>query len=512
MLKNSKPWHIMFATLGVAALALTGCSSAESADSETGAAEEQSLTIAAQVPDSLNQHQMSSDAAWFSPLQHVMQPLVTRNPEDPTEVIPSIAESWEMTSDTTWEFTLFEDATFSDGSPVTSADVAASIQNVVDLGSALAPQLTGITDMDSSDDKTLIIETEEPNPTLLRNLSMLLIGQGDRLDDEAYWEAPIGSGQFVVEDYSVDDQLLLVDNENYWGEDDSALDEIVFKSYPETSSQITALANGEVDIVASINPDQVPEVEAMDGVTYEQIPSWGYSFMWFNSSVEPFDDPNVRRAMWHAVDVEKVVDDVLGDFATVAQAPIPQTVFGAPQLEQYEYDPELAREMLAEAGYPDGFEVALQWKDSPGGIDEMLSEAFISYWADAGVTVLPEPKESAVYSEDFGSMNWEMTMQGNNVATGDADYTLGRLYLCEAERNGYCNPELDEILLDARSELDQDRREELYAEASTIIWEDAVGIFPRDATRGYAYGDNVSNLIMDPAARHSYLSVVLNEQ
>lgn len=506
----SIPTRVLSAAALTATLSL-GLAACGSGD--TGESAEQTLTIAPNsFPVTLDQHQMSAEAAVFSPMQHVLQPLVTRNAEDSTVIEPGIAESWETTSDTTWEFTLHEGAVFSDGTPVTSADVAASIDRVRELGGGVAPLIESISHMDTSDDGKLVIETAEPLGTLLNSLSLVLVGPADRIDDEDFWAAPVGSGPFTIEEFTPDQHLVLSRQDDWWADDGSVvLDEIVFRSMPEESSRLTALSNGEVDVVTGITSDSVDQVTAFDGIEFEQIPGLGYRKMWFNSSHEPFTDPEVRRALWHAVDVESIVTDLFGEQAMVAQAPIPQTAFGAPELEQYEYDPELAKQMLADAGYPDGFEATMQWTQGDGSVDEQLAAAFISAWDEIGVTISGQPKERSVFLEDFNSLNWDINLMGNSVASGDADYTLGRLYLCEAERNGYCNEELDEILMQAKSELDQEVREDLYHQASEIIWNDAVGIFPLDSYVAYAFNDDLENLVMDPASRNDYSTVTISE-
>src|SRR5699024_6621851 len=120
--------------------------------------------------------------------------------------------------------------------------------------------------------------------------------------------------------------------------------------------------------------------------------------------------------------------------------------------------------------------------------------------------------ERAVFLEDFGNGDFNMNLLGNSVATGDADYTLGRLYLCADDRNGNCNDELDELANQATPDLDNDVDGDLYNSSSQLIWNDAVGIFPMGSTEAYAYNDRVQNLDMDPAARHDYFSVSVNEQ
>src|SRR5699024_3851864 len=363
-----------------------------------------------------------------------------------------------------------------------------------------------IESIEATDEKTVTITTEQPLGTLLNTMSLLFIGQADEMDDEAYWQDPVGSGPYTVDTYRADESLVFKKNDEYWGEVPT-LDTISFTNIPEEAARITALTTGEIDVMAGVGADSVPEVSGMDGIEFEQIPGYTYQLLWFNSSREPFTDPKVRQAMWYGADVETIVESLFGDSATLAQAPMPQPVFGAPELEPCPYDPDKARELVAEAGYEDGFTTSLQWSDSGGESSRSMALAFISDWSEIGIEVEPQAKERAVWLDDLNALNWDMNLQGNTVATGDADYTLGRLYLCEADRMGYCNEDLDEILESAKASLDQDERKELYQEASQIIWDEAVGIFPMDLTVSVAYRDNVQGLEPDPGNRTSYVSV-----
>lgn len=493
-----------------AGIVLAACGSADDggADGDAPQAAAQDLTIGpGTFPASLDVHQYSSETAVIGPMQHVLETLVTQDGDD---FEPLLAESWENPDELTWVFHIDPDATFSDGSPVTADDVRASGERVIETGGSLAPLWEPVEELEATDEKTLTVTTEEPLGTFLNTASLLLVGQGENLEQEDYWRSPVGSGPFVVEDYRADERLTLARNDDYWGQA-PALDTLTLTNIPEEAARITALSSGEIDVMTGVSPDSVTEVSALDGVVYEEMPSYAYQLVWFNSSREPLDDERVRQAMWHAVDVESIVGDLFGTRGTLAQAPIPQSVFGAPELDPYPYDPDLARELLEEAGYADGFSTSLQWSDASGEDTRSLAQAFISDWAEVGIEVEPLAKERAVWLEDLNDLNWDMNLQGNNVATGDADYTLGRLYLCEANRMGYCNEDLDDLLTQARQSLDQDERADLYEQASRIIWEEAVGIFPMDRSTAIAFSDRVQGLELDPGERTSYRGVSLTE-
>ncbi|HYH30201.1 MAG TPA: ABC transporter substrate-binding protein [Pseudonocardia sp.] len=464
----------------------------------------QNLTVApGTFPVALDVHEWSAEAAVAGPMQHVMETLVARNGE---EFVPELAESWTNPDELTWVFTLRSGVTFSDGTPLTAEDVRASAQRLIDIEGSLAPLWAQVESVEATDEHTLTVTTSQPLGTLLSTMTLLYIGQAGKMESEDYWRSPIGTGPYVVSEYLPDQKLTLSRNEKYRGERPT-LDTITYTNMPEEAARITALSTGEVDYVGGIGADSVAQVESMDGVTYEAKPGWSYFFNWFNSSREPFDDPRVRQAMWYAVDVKSIVEDLFGSQAVLARAPIPQDVFGAPALEPYPYDPEKAKQLLAEAGYPDGFTTSLQWSASSGDSMTSFAQAFISAWANVGVTVEPLPKERAVWLEDLNSLNWDMNLQGNTVATGDADYTLGRLYLCSADRNGYCNPELDKLLNQAKASLDPKERIELYRQAAQIMWSDAVGIFPADRTVSAAYRNTLQNVQLEPSGRESFVGV-----
>lgn len=454
-------------------------------------------------PVSLDVHEFPSEEGVQVAVQQVLEPLVNFDGEEAT---PLLAESWEYVTETELTFTLRDDVEFSDGTPFTSADVKASLDRLIDLDQSLAPLFSAVTETRADDDHTFTIVTDKPVGTLVGSMSLVFIGTEDGVNSDDYWLKPTGTGPFVVEDYVADDHVTLKRNENYWGEE-STLETLNILNVPETAARVTGLQTGEIDVVSSIPPDQVSNIDGVDGIQFDQEDSFLYYFIWFNHDHEPLDDVRVRQAMWHAVDVNSIVNDLFGDGAEVAGAPIPGAAFGATDLDQAEYDVELAKELLADAGYPDGFEVDIQWPAAGGPNIKALAQAFISGWADAGITVNPLEKERAKWLEDFGALEWDLNLQTNTTNTGDADFTLNRLYTCAAERLGYCNPELDELLTEANQSLDQDERLEIYADAIDIMWEDVVGLFPVDIKANIAYNEKVAGLEL-PATNRPYFSTV----
>jgi peptide/nickel transport system substrate-binding protein len=497
--------RLLVAAVLAAAMALTGCTTMSGGGG--GAGEEQVLRYSpALFPVSLDAHQYPAEEPTQTAVQQVLEPLVAMEDGQPVGVL---AESFEPVDDHTWVFHLRQGVTFSDGTPLTARDVKASVERGQALKWSLAPLFTAVASIEATDDRTVTFRTSEPLGTLPSSLSLVFIGPADRVNDDAYWELPIGTGPFRFESFTPDDRVVLARNDSYWGEK-ATLDRVEIVNIPETAARITALRTGEVDVLQSIPPDQVSEVSGQPDITYESGPSFQYYFNWFNSSREPFTDVRVRQAMWHALDLEQIVGDLFGDSATVAQAPITQEVFGAPALAPYPYDPQRAKTLLAEAGLPDGFTTSMQWPRDGGPNIRALAQAMVSAWAEIGVTVEPLEKERPQWLADLNAKNWDMNLQTNTTGTGDPDFTLARLYVCSADRNGYCNPELDRLLLAARASLDEAERAELYAQASQLIWDEAVGIFPADLRHNIAVRSSVQGFELPVNGRPRFQPVSID--
>ena len=435
----------------------------------------------------------SVEEVMHTALQHVMEPLIKRNPET-GDLAPHLATEWSNPDDTTWRFTLREGVQFQDGTPFTSADVKASLERVIEEAGPLAPLFAQVDTIDTPDETTVEITTTSPVGTIAVSMSMVQVAPAATMNEEGFFNQPVGTGPFRVASWSPDADLRLEANTDYWG-DPPGVQNLVFRHYPEVAPLVTALETGEIDFTWRLPPDQLPVLEGNPDITIESVPGFTYFFIWMNSSREPFTDVRVRQAMAHALDVDQLLNDLLADVAERATAPIASTVFGHAPQEPYAYDPERARALLAEAGHPDGFEVGIIWNPGSAPQDRELIQAMTSYWDAIGVRVNSLEMERAQWIDTLVSLEWDMDFQTNATITGDADFTLRRLYHSSANRNGYKNPDLDKILDDAVATLDQDERAALYAQACEIIWSDAVGIFPFELRNVYAFQSRVSGFV-----------------
>lgn len=428
--------------------------------------------------------------------RQIYDPLIEFQGDDP---VPRLATEWEQVDELTWRFTLRDDVVFHTGETMTSEDVKASFERIGRGSGGLAALWGPLESVEATDPHTVVVRLSEPVGPFLRNVSLLQIVPAAAVEEvgDTYGAAAVlpGTGAFKVTNFRPGQILELEAHDQYW---DGApqLRGIRLQNIPELAGRITALINNEIDITWFIPDDQVAPLSETSGIVIDVVPSALYYYNWFNAERKPFDDVRVRQALWHAVDVEQVIGDLLPQTGKVATAPIASTVFGHSPQEPYAYDPEKAKALLAEAGHPDGFSAAIKYSEAQGPEVEQIALSFVSYWNAIGVDVTPISLEHPVWTRDLRELDWDMTIATNPTYTQDADYTLGRLYT--ANRSGYAHPDLTRALQEAQRESDQDRRRALYDEAIRHIWEQALGIFPADIQVVYAYRDSVSGVEQSP--------------
>lgn len=428
---------------------------------------------------------------------HVFDTLVVRDTKT-LRYHPSLATKWESPDPTTWVFTLRPDVKFHDGTPVGARDIKASLERMIKLRGPFAPLWSAVDTVEAPTDATVRIKTKTPLGTMLANASLLAILPADKVEQPGFFSRPIGSGPFRVVSYRPDNELTLEASAAYWG-DPAGVRMLRFKDIPEIAARVTALITGEIDLTYGLPPDQLAALEKQKGVQLARTPSYRYYFIWMNVKREPFGDKRVRQAMVYALDIDTMLKTLMKGIARRMTAPIPSTVFGYAPQRPYAYDPRKARELLAAAGHPNGFEATMIWNPDSGPQDRELAQALISYWNAIGVRVKDGQAERPQWLDKLLKLDWDMDLQTNGVVTGDADFVLRRLYTTSANRMGYSSPTVDRLLNDAAATVDQNKRKLYYAQANEIIWDDAVGIYPFELVQGFAYRAGVEGFVPTPS-------------
>lgn len=435
--------------------------------------------------------------------QEIFQTLVTRQDG---KITPSLATKWENPDELTWDFTLKEGVKFADGTALTAEDVKASFDHLIAGKGPLVSIWAAVSSVEAPSATKFVIHTKTPLGTVLSNLTLLPIGPSEKLTDADYLKLPYGSGPFRATAFTPGQKVVLDRNPEYAGTK-PWLTEISYTYIPDVSGRVTALRNGEIDATWGLPVDQLDSVKSDDSLKAQTFATNGNYYIWFNSSRAPFTDVKVRQAMRYAIDMPAIAKALFNGSGEIATGPIAKAVFGSAPQTAYEHDPVKAKKLLTEAGYPNGLTTTMMYSDGANVNGDNFAAALVSDWAKAGITVQLQKLEPAVWLQKLLALDWDSTMNSGNTITGDADFTLGRLYLSTAKRTGYSNPALDTLLLQARAAVDQAKRATLYKEAGKIIWDDAVGVFPLDLNDNVVLRSNVKGFVATPNDLPDFASV-----
>ena len=480
------------------------------------AASAQTITIATGAdPVTFDLHN-TNDQPTSQISRQIYDTLVVQN--ESLEIEPGLAESWEAVSDTSWVFNIRDGVTWHNGDALTAHDIVWTYERFRSLPAQSAFLLDSVESVTAVDDSTVQIDLAYPFAPILNHLAHSSLGIMNQNAVEAAGadygtSVVVGTGPFVFDSWQTADRVVLQRNDSWWG-GEVLPETLVFRPIPEGSVRGIELETGGVDIAYTLPPSAARSVESSDGVHLEAVRTLSTAYIGFNVEVEPFDNPLVRQAINHAVDVDLIVDTIYTGQAVRANSPISSDVFGANQdLEPYTYDPELARELLAEAGYGDGFSTSIWTNDNPQRVE--IAQIVQAELANIGIQVDVQIVEWGTYLDETAAGLHDMFILGWVTVTGDADYGLYALFHssqagASGNRTFYANDRVDELLDAARVETDPDQRVALYAEAQEIIQEDAPWIFLIVTTEEHGVSDAISGFTPHPAGHHRMFNVSKN--
>lgn len=422
------------------------------------------------------------------------------------QIVPGLAESWETSEDgLTWTFKLRDGVTFHDGTPLTASDVVFSLNRITDpaIASPRAGDFAVVESVEAPDDSTVVITLSEPFSPLLsklaQSLNVIVSEEVATANGNDLNSAVIGTGPFRFVEYVPQTRLVLEKNEDFWGTDASGnplpyLDGITFTFYPEPTARTTAIQTGNADFVEYVPAPDVdilradPEVEVVGGL------SANFRSIYLNATRPPFDNKLVRQALAYAIDEQEVVDVALfgtgGVAATGTTVPVGQ--FYALASSPYTgRDVEKAKELLAEAGYPDGFTFDL-YVTSTYDFLRTPAEIIQANLADIGVTVNIVPEDWSIYLPKVLEHDFSATILGESGQSDPDDFLYDVFHTGGGGNLGlYSNPELDALLEQGRQVADQDERKAIYTEAQQLILEEAPHIFLYHSAQYEALRQNV---------------------
>ncbi|HLI15129.1 MAG TPA: ABC transporter substrate-binding protein [Acidimicrobiales bacterium] len=463
------------------------------------------LTVAlSEPPISLNAFGPNdADPDTFEINKQVFNALVDPG-KKPGTYVPDLATRWVRQGPNTWRFTLNTKIRFANGKHVSAQDVVADLDTLTKSGTALSALWTSFASASAAGPRVVVIRTTQPMGTMLDALSLLPIVPAADVKNTSYWNKPFGTGPFEVTNFVPDQSVTLKPNPRYAGRR-PAITSLDFVSITNPADLTSYVKSGQVDVVLQAPPSQASQLSG-HGIKVAIVPSYSYDFVWFNCSKPPFSNQLVRQAMLYALPLRQIIRSIWGKYGTIGTAPIPSTIFGYSRQTPYPYDPAKAKQLLARAGYPNGFSTSLMWESGMAPNLDTMAAAFTSAWSQIGVHVQLQPLPPATWLSNLDSLNFSMDLQSNTDVTGDADYTLGRLYTATADRFGFKNAYLTSLLEDARSSVNPALRKKLYARAISFIWKEALGVFPVQTNSIFVWRDTVRGVTFPPSGIVSFAS------
>ncbi|RME64941.1 MAG: ABC transporter substrate-binding protein [Caldilineae bacterium] len=458
---------------------------------------------------------------------------LTKYKKGTSEPGPGLAESWEVSDDgTVYTFHLRQGVKFHDGtdfnadaalaeiSRVTNPDDPYYVYNQEGVHSFAKFTWGLVTNAEKIDDYTIKITLSEPHAPFLASLAMAWSGIMSPAAVQEYGfgvsDHPVGTGPFKLVEWVRNDHITLEANKDYWG-GAPKVDKLIFRVVPESSVRLLKLEQGEVHILADVNPEDYERIRSNSDLALLTQPGLTVNGISMPADTAPFDDVRVRQAMNYAVNKDEMNEFLYKNAAVTAATGMPPILMGYPKdLQPYPYDPDKAKSLLADAGYPDGFEFTLLAYDNPRGYNPIggkMAVAIQEYLAAVGVKINIKTLEWGAFLDARRQAdNHDMGMVGWSGDNGDPDNFLYELFSSDTIPVGntshYSNPELDDILRKARTITDVAERAKLYEQAATIIHDDAPWIFVNHTLHVRATRANVDGFALNPLQMFWYMEDV----
>ncbi|HEY3059359.1 MAG TPA: ABC transporter substrate-binding protein [Chloroflexota bacterium] len=419
---------------------------------------------------------------------------------------PMLAESWSYPDSTTVEFKLRQGVTFHNGEPFHAGAVKFSIDRLMDkslaapLAGAMPKTFQGV---EVVDDFTVRFHFTAPEASIFDALAQCcaIVPPGYYSENSREFVAanPIGSGPFRFVEWVRDDHTTVAANPGYWGGDTfkgtAQVGSVIFRPVPSAGTRIADLLNGTADMIFDVSPDDVDTVRGMASSGFQIVPNPAARLQFIEfmpkKATDPLADRRVRQALNYAIDVQAMVDNLFKGLGTRAASPILNGSLGYDStVLPYEYNPTLARQLLADAGYGQGFSLTMDMSSSD---NPAAGLAVVGQLKEIGVDVTPRTLELATFNG-----NWSPEKSGDlRIARWggmqDPAVFLGFTTIC----GGFladpftCNADATALAKQAAGTQDQDARAALYSQISRILRDDPMGIYLSNAVSIYGLGPRV---------------------
>src|SRR5881296_453016 len=406
------------------------------------------------------------------------------------KVGPSLAVSWKNLDDSTWEVKLRGGVKFHDGTPFSARDVKATFDRVLNPENKLTARgnHAKIKSVEVVDDLTVRFKTDGAYPLFVERLTAQVMQSDKVIREKGHeWmqENPVGTGPYKLVKWNRKQEHQLVRNDDYWGPK-PAFKYLRIRLIPEKATEIAELLSGGVDIIKAVPPDQMDVINKSGVARTTTSPILRTAMIQLDQSgragANPFQDRRVRLAATLAVDIDSIIKHVLNGLGDRVATTVNPMAFGFdPGLKPFKQDLAAAKKLLAEAGYPNGVDIT--YNQGPPTVEPGLlqtDEAIVADLTKAGFRVkqnyigdntvfvarVKDNKGGPMFSFSWGY-----------YSVFDADAILHDIFKCKETYSYYCNPAMDDLIVQGRSTLDQKKRAEIYVKAQKVLYDDAAYLF-----------------------------------
>jgi len=502
--------HIaLLACLIAIAVVFSGCGGGNQSAAASG---KDTLIVAMMSQGPSLDPSMTNDNASSRVMKQIYETLINLDADMAPQ--PSLAERWAFENDaagnpTRLRLFLKRGVRFHNGDELKASDVKFTLDRA-----AVSPHIGHITGMIESvtvvNDYEVLISLPYPFAPILNHLghtATSIVSQravtelGDR-----HGQHPVGTGPMSFVNWVQGDRIELTRWDSYHGTAPRIKD-ITIRIITDTATRLLELETGGVDLILDLMAADVSRVNSHPDIQMIRAMNLSTNYIGFNTQKPPFNDVRVRQAVAHALDLDAMVRTVYMGTGAPGTGPINSKVWAsaASRLQRFEYNPARARQLLAEAGYPNGFNTTFSTNDNPQRIDS--GEILANMLRQVGINVDVRIIEWGAYLDMTSRGEQDMYMLGWVTVTGDPDYGLHATFHSDnfgapGNRSFYSNPVVDRLLDDARKETNLQRREQLYFEAQQIIRDEAPWIFQWAGEDLTAARNNLRGFQLHPAGHH----------
>jgi peptide/nickel transport system substrate-binding protein len=423
------------------------------------------------------------------------------------ELVPALATEWAISEDgLEYSFTLREGVIFHDGTPFNAEDVVATFEAGADPANAYFDEYVDV-EVQVTDDYHVTLVTAEPDVIFERILAEMPVISAEQFAEggnQAIEEFPIGTGPFKFVEWVKGNRIVLEANPDYWEEGLPLLAEVIFRPIPESSTRLAAIQTGEAHIVNRLSSDEAQQLLGVPGVQVIRYPVDRVYYIAFNNLTTgvglPTEDPLVRQAMNLAVDRQAIIDGLFNGFADLSNGMITTANLGYDaSVEPFPYDPDRARELLAEAGYPNGFEIGMSCPIGAYTNFEEVCQAVAGYLEEVGITLAGgevEFMETGVYW-DLQANKELPALFGDSWSASEGEAyprLFGALGGMDASYSAWSDPAIDDYMTQISQTFDREGRAAIYAELQQYMMDNPPFIYLyvpnsfeaiRDEVQGY---------------------------